>query len=122
MHVSVVQPGGYRSEIRRKALEHAVASDERGEMELSAEARKGLEDWVASNETLKEPYEVAAAVLHAMSSGTPKRRYMVTPNERQANFTIRSALRRVVELNEDQVYTYDRDELVAMLDELLEAE
>jgi hypothetical protein len=47
---------------------------------------------------------------------------MVTPNEEQAAITIRIALQRVLQLNEDQPYSYDRDELVALLDELLQAE
>jgi hypothetical protein len=44
---------------------------------------------------------------------------MVTPNERQADITVRAAMRRAVQLNGDQPYAHDRDELVAMLDELL---
>lgn len=47
---------------------------------------------------------------------------MFAPNEGQANMTIRSAMQRVVELNEGQPYSIDRDGLVAMLDEMLEAE
>ena len=70
---------------------------------------------------MKDPVEVAQAVLHLMSSDAPKRRYMVTPNEEQAALTIRVALQRLLQLNEGQPYTYTRDELVALLDELLEA-
>jgi hypothetical protein len=44
---------------------------------------------------------------------------MVTPNQEQADITVRTALRRAVELNSDQPYSYDRDELVKILDELL---
>jgi hypothetical protein len=62
---------------------------------------------------------VAEAVLDLLSSDSPKRRYMVTPNEGQARATIEAALRRVVQLNQDQPYSYDRDALVALLDELL---
>ena len=73
-------------------------------------------------ESQPEPHAVSAAVLHALSSANPKRRYMVTPNEQQADVTIRSAMRRMLELNEDQAYSFDRDELIAMLDELLAAQ
>lgn len=72
------------------------------------------------NAELKEPDEVADAVLHALSSDRPKRRYMVTPNEEQARLTINAALQRLLELNEDQPYSYDRNQLAALLDELLE--
>ena len=69
--------------------------------------------------TLKEPDEVAQAVLHLMSSDNPKRRYMVTPNANQAATTIRLTMARMLELNEDQPYSYSRDELVEMLDAAL---
>ena len=44
---------------------------------------------------------------------------MVVPYERQAEITIRKALEEVVRLNEGQPYSYDRDELVKLLDEEL---
>jgi hypothetical protein len=44
---------------------------------------------------------------------------MVVPNEEQAQITIRKAMQEMVQLNEGQPYTYDRDALIAMLDELL---
>ena len=44
---------------------------------------------------------------------------MVAPNSRQAALTIRYAMARMLELNEDQPYAHSRDELVALLDELM---
>ena len=122
VHVSVVEPGAYKSRIRDKVAAYAQALADKGNIELTDETRKLVDDFAASNESLEEPDEVAQAVLHLMTNDTPKRRYLVAPNENQADIAIRSALQRVVELNEDQPYSYDRDELVAMLDELLEAE
>lgn len=122
VYVSVVEPGSYKSRIRDKVAAYTKAAAARGNIELTDETRKLVDDFAASNEAMKEPDEVAEAVLHFMTSDAPKRRYLVTPNEEQANITIRSAMQRVVELNEDQSYSYDRDELVAMLDELLESE
>jgi hypothetical protein len=71
------------------------------------------------NDLLKEPDEVAQAVLHVMSSETPRRRYMVTPNADQARRTISAAMQRLLELNADQPYSYDREQLIALLDELM---
>ena len=65
----------------------------------------------------KEPDEVADAYLDFLTSENPKRRYMVVPNEREAEFTIRSHIRRLVQLNADQPYEYSREELIAMIDE-----
>jgi hypothetical protein len=44
---------------------------------------------------------------------------MITPNQREAEVTIRKAIEVLVQLNEGQQYTYDRDALVEMLDESL---
>jgi nucleoside-diphosphate-sugar epimerase len=65
----------------------------------------------------KDPDDVAEAVLHFLSSDDPKRRYMVVPNQREAEVTIRQVIQELVELNEGQPFSYDRDELVRMLDE-----
>ncbi len=63
---------------------------------------------------------MAEAALDFLTSDSPKRRYMVVPNQVEAQITIRQALRETVQLNEGQPYTYSRDELVVMLDEALE--
>ena len=120
VHVSVVEPGGYKSKIRDTRVARLLARADRGEIEISEDERQRLKRSLARNETMKEPYEVAEAVLDLMSSDAPKRRYLVTPNEDQAHRTIRAAMRRLLQLNEDQQYSYDRDELVQVLDELLD--
>ena len=120
VHVAIVEPGAYKSNIRDTMLEAAVARAESGELALDENTRDGLTRSAARNETYKEPDEVAEAVLHLMKSDAPKRRYLVSPNPEQAEMAIRAALERALQLNEDQPYTYSRDELVAMLDEMLE--
>jgi len=120
VHVSIVEPGAYKSEIREKMVAQLLAAADAGAVELDDAGRAELLRTKFGNAELKEPDEVAEAVVHAMSSDRPKRRYMVTPNEEQARMTISAALQRLLELNEDQAYSYDRDQLVAMLDELLE--
>ena len=64
----------------------------------------------------KEPDEVSTAFLHALFDPDPKRRYMVVPNEEQAEITIKKAIEELAQLNERQQYSYDRDALIAMLD------
>ena len=54
-----------------------------------------------------------------MFEATPKRRYMVMPEQREAEITIRKQIEQLVQLNEGQPYTYDRDALIKMLDETL---
>jgi NAD(P)-dependent dehydrogenase (short-subunit alcohol dehydrogenase family) len=120
VHVSIVEPGEYKSEIREKMTAQLVAAADAGTIELDDAERAELLRTKFGNAELKEPDEVADAVLHALSSDRPKRRYMVTPNEEQARLTINAALQRLLELNEDQPYSYDRNQLAALLDELLE--
>jgi NAD(P)-dependent dehydrogenase (short-subunit alcohol dehydrogenase family) len=119
VHVSVIEPGSYKSEIREKVILHAMGKTPDEADTLSDEERKRFDEMLARNDALKEPDEVAAATLDALFAENPKRRYMVTPNEEQAEMTIRAALTRAVQLNADQPYSYDLDELVEMLEELM---
>lgn len=100
--VSVVEPGNFDSEIGK-----------------SAAKRMGKDNRMADRAKYKKPDEVAAAVELALFEATPKRRYMVTPDQREAEVTIRKQIEQLVQLNEGQPYTYDRDALVKMLDEAL---
>ena len=48
-------------------------------------------------------------------------RYMVVPNQKEAEWTIKKAIQELVELNLDHAYSYDRDTLVEMVDQALAA-
>ncbi|MEX0707268.1 MAG: SDR family NAD(P)-dependent oxidoreductase [Woeseia sp.] len=109
--VSVVEPGNYQSRIRHKVVADAKAKD------LPDERIAALEAWRDTD--FKEPDEVAEAVHDFLVSDNPGRRYMVVPNEREAEITIRKIIEETVQLNQHQPYKYDRDALVRMLDEAL---
>jgi NAD(P)-dependent dehydrogenase (short-subunit alcohol dehydrogenase family) len=113
VQVSVVEPGNYQSRIRFKVLEHAK------EQGASEEEMAGLRNW--ANADHKDPDEVADAVHDALFAENPKRRYMVVPNDNEAEITIRQIMKEMVELNQDQPYTYDRETLIKMLDETISA-
>ena len=104
VQVSIVEPGNYNSDIAKNAIAR-----------LHADAKLG------DRSNYKEPDEVAAAVALALSETAPKRRYMVVPNQQEAEITIRKQIEQLVQLNERQAYTYDRAALVKMLDESLAA-
>jgi len=122
VHISIVEPGGFRSNFGTNIGERALAAEAKGELELTDAQRERHENAQSRAATSKEPDEVAEAVLELMSTDTPKRRYMVTPNQGQADRTMQEAMSKVVQLNGDQPYSYTRDELVALLDEILGAE
>lgn len=101
VQVSLVEPGNYRSEISRTAAQRMGA---------------GANSPLADRSQYPEPDAVADAVLHSLSDASPKRRYMVTPNAAEAERTIEKAIEELVQLNQDQPYTFDRKALIEMLD------
>jgi NAD(P)-dependent dehydrogenase (short-subunit alcohol dehydrogenase family) len=102
VRVSLVEPGNYNSELGKNAI-----------------ARTGIAGRLTDRSKYKQPDEVAAAVALALFEDNPKHRYMVTPNQDEAERTIRKQISQLVELNEGHAYSYDRDALVKMLDETL---
>jgi len=108
---AIVEPGNYNSDIARNAIQR-----------LGPDA-KVLHDpgyhLTADRSQYKEPDEVADAVEKALFEPTPKRRYLVTPNQDEAEWAVSSLIGQLVQLNEGQPYTYSRDQLVKMLDEAL---
>ncbi len=117
--VSVVEPGNYKSKIRRTTATRVMKNMEAAGITPSDEQKKMVDDLTTRELTMKEPDEVSAAVVHALFSENPQRRYMVVPEEREAEITIKKALEELVQLNQWGPYSYSRDELVAMLDEAL---
>ena len=117
--VSVIEPGNYKSQIRRTTVQRTQKQMQAAGVELTEEERARLEGTAEREMSLKEPDEVSDAFMHALFSNEPKRRYMVVPNEREAELTIRKAIEELVQLNEWQAYSYDRDALVKLLDEAL---
>jgi len=116
--VAVVEPGNYKSQILASMVERMEASG------YSAEGSRygSMLDVISGpldRSQYQEPDDVALAALHFMSSDSPKRRYMVVPNQFEADMTIRQAMREMAQLNEGHAFSYSRDELVEMLDEAL---
>ena len=102
VRVSIVEPGNYDSDISRNAVVRTGGDPKRGDRSM-----------------YKPSDEVAAAVEQALFEPKPKRRYLVAPNQNEAQLTIRKQIEQLVQLNEGQPYTYDRAALVKMLDEAL---
>jgi NAD(P)-dependent dehydrogenase (short-subunit alcohol dehydrogenase family) len=111
VHVSVVEPGNYNSNIGKNALAR-IGTDSKAANSTGYQAR-------ADRSNYREPDEVAVAVEQALFEPNPKRRYMVVPNQDEAEITIRKQIEQLVQLNEGQPYSYDRAALVKMLDETL---
>lgn len=121
VQVSVIEPGNYSSEISSSLRRRLEQRNYPREGTLYEEEWRGYLDRPDDRTRFKEPAEVSAAALEFFSSDSPKRRYMVVPNQREAEITIRKAIEELMQLNEEHEYSYDRDALVAMLDEALAA-
>lgn len=119
--VSAVEPGNYKTNIFHNRCDRMLA---RG---YSAEGSR-FEEFVAPRVEMcknrpddpdPEPDQVADAVLHALFDENPKEHYLVVPEQQQAEWTIRKAVEELVSLNEDHKFSYNRDELIKMLDEAM---
>ena len=119
VEVAVVEPGNFKSRITENMIERMREKGYSTEGSMAKERLDRVLSAPADRGQYKEPDEVADAFLHFLTSDSPKRRYMVVPNEQEANFTIRAHILRLVQLNEDQPYAFTRDELMAMIDEAM---
>lgn len=117
VHVSVIEPGNYNSDIAKTAV--ARMNEKSGSFEGSY-YEKELVAWTSQpwedRSIYKGPEEVAAAAVDAMFGENPVRRYMVVPSEEEAARTIGQAINELVQLNEWQEYSYTREQLIEKLD------
>ena len=122
VHVSVVEPGNYKSNIRRSSVERRMEKVKEQAGEVPAEMKERYEATAERELSYKEPDEVTQAFMHALFDEKPLRRYMVVPNEDEQAMTIGTKVNELVQLNTWGPYSYSRDELVEMLDKALKGE
>lgn len=121
VQVSVVEPGNYNSAIVNTTRRRMERRGQSPAGSLFEEELQQMMDRSSDRSRFKEPDEVSAAFLHALFDDNPKRRYMVVPNQGEAEITIKKAIEELVQLNEGHEYSYDREALIMMLDEALAA-
>jgi NAD(P)-dependent dehydrogenase (short-subunit alcohol dehydrogenase family) len=118
--VSLIEPGAYRSNIGKSALQRM---DERNQSTDDSGLKTAMDEavnWLSLFENDHgDPAEVADAAMKALFDDNPKPRYLVVPTQEQAYWTINRAIERMVEQNHDQKYSYDREALIEMLDAAL---
>lgn len=119
--VSVIEPGNYKSSISESLRARMEEKGRTGEGSLYEENWKAFLERPTDRAQHKDPDEVSAAAVHFMTSDEPLQRYMVVPDESEAEITIRQAIKELVQLNEWQAYKFDRETLIKMLDEAIEA-
>ena len=117
--VSVVEPGNYKSNIRRSSVSREMEKVKAAGGEVTEEMKQAYEGTAARELAYKEPDEVSEAFMHALFDDNPLHRYMVVPNEKEQAWTIQTKLNELVQLNQWGPYSYSRDELVELLDDAL---
>jgi NAD(P)-dependent dehydrogenase (short-subunit alcohol dehydrogenase family) len=121
VHVSVVEPGSFGSQIGENILERMRERGYSVEESRYAESLQGLLAMLAQKSEGADPAPVAEAFLHAMGDPAPRRRYMVTANAMEARLTLATLMQRIAELNDEQAFALDRAALIEMLDAALAA-
>ncbi len=115
--VSAIEPGTYASNSSKaaaKRLESGTIWSKNSAYKSELEFMKSA---MARVSTAKDPEDVAKAVMHALSSDTPKRRYLVVGDAYTAQLTIGNAMQQMLQLNQSQAFTMSREQLIKMLDE-----
>jgi short-subunit dehydrogenase len=115
--VSLVEPGNYGTDIGKSVVARTDTNAYKGSR-FEAQLRSALNSMRAF-ESYPPPDDVADAVYDAITSDSPKMRYLVVPAQNQAAIAIRKLIDEIVQLNQDQRFSYDRDALVKMLDDAL---
>jgi NAD(P)-dependent dehydrogenase (short-subunit alcohol dehydrogenase family) len=119
VQVSVIEPGSYKSRIRRTTAARIASNIESAGGEITDEMRERMQQSADREVTLDEPDAVSDAAMPALFSATPRRRYMVVPDRGEAELTIRKAIEELVQLNGGHQYSYSREQLVELLDQAL---
>ena len=121
IQVSIVDPGGFNSNIGKNIYQRL--KDKGVNFDNSLYKDDWENNWVLEGGDLsmmKGPEDMVAAAEHALFDTKPQQRYMVVGDAARADRTMRALLHRMLELNENQPFTYDREGLIKLLDEEME--
>jgi NAD(P)-dependent dehydrogenase (short-subunit alcohol dehydrogenase family) len=120
VQVSVIDPGNFKSSIMQNMHARLEKLQNNGEETLFKDEYQRLAKFTKADRSMqKEPTPVADAAVHALFSEQPKRRYMVVPNQAEADMTLRSVLRRVAMLNNDHEFSKDTSDLIKDLEQAM---
>lgn len=117
--VSAIEPGNFESKIADSFIKRFKKNDRSNKDSLYQKEWQGMLDYFKNRTNKADPIAVAKAVEHALFDQHPKMRYMVVPNQGEADITIRKAMSELVQLNQNHQYSIKRDALIKILDEEL---
>lgn len=122
VQVCVVEPGNFKSDITKNMKQRMESKGYSTKGSLYQNALDNIFGGSQDRAQYKEPTAVAEAFLSFLNAENPQRRYMLVPNQGEAYFAVNSAMQRLVQMNGDQPHSFDREQLIAMLDAALAAQ
>lgn len=122
VRVSAINPGNYNSRIGTKEAAALAKKPYSQPGSVYAEHIANDIEYLSDRSMYKAPDEVTAAVVHALFDPEPKPNYLVVPNEKEAEWTIRKIIEEMAELNADHNFSYSDAELIQMLKEATAAQ
>jgi len=118
--VSVVEPGNFQSKIGDTFIKRFEKNGGLNSESRYKEEWQGMLDYFNGRPAGADPIAVAKAVEHALFNDKPKMRYMVVPNQREGDMTIRQAMKELVQLNQDHEFSLDQKTLIKMLNDTID--
>jgi NAD(P)-dependent dehydrogenase (short-subunit alcohol dehydrogenase family) len=114
VHVSAVAPGNFESAIATNFVQRVPLRDG------SSEWLRGIYAPDADNARTEfpPPDAVAQACVHALFDPRPHRRYLITPNEDEALWTLKKATMELLQLNRAASHARTHEQLHALIDEV----
>lgn len=120
--VSAINPGNYNSRIGTKEAAALAKKPYAQPGSVYAEHIAADIEYMSDRSMYKDPDDVTVAVMHALFDPAPKANYLVVPNQREAEWTMRKIIEEAAELNADHAFSYSDEELVQMLREAIAAQ
>lgn len=123
VHVSAVNPGGFRSEIDATSCKRMLADTnadwgmfEERRQEMLGDCRRSVQP--GSGTRGMPPIAMVTAVQHALFDEKPRSRYLVVSKQIEAADTIVQATKEMLRLNVGHNHSYTRDEIVGLIDDM----
>lgn len=118
--VSVVEPGNFKSNIMQNMKKRLSEIDNDKRETQYRDEIAGMANFTKTDRSHHaSPQPVADAVLHFMTNDETKLRYMVTPNQSEADYTLAKAIQKLIEINQGHKHSKTKEQLQAMLDKLV---
>jgi NAD(P)-dependent dehydrogenase (short-subunit alcohol dehydrogenase family) len=118
--VSVIEPGSFESNAGKSALERFNRENYLQQNSAYKSEMAYINSLLPKLGEGQQPDDVANAVMHALHSEMPKRRYLVA-NGKAAEKAIGNVMHRALQLNQGQAHTMNKEQLVEILDEQLKS-